>query len=146
MPIINLKHQYPHLYDEIMLEVAEPILEVYDLSRKCENNYDRRRRYHHAYYSLDVGDGIENCAVQRVPSPEEILMQKIEKEQLREALEHLPPVQSRRVYAHYMLGMKKREIANKEGVTAGCVGSTINAGLRNLKRYYEKHFDDESRE
>ena len=121
MPIINLKQQYPHLYDEILLDVSDPIFEVYDLSRKSENNYDRRRRYHHAYFSLDAGDGIESSATYRTPSPEEIWMQKIGKEQLREALEHLPVVQSRRVYAYYMLGMKKREIARKEGVSPGCV-------------------------
>ncbi|MDD3411118.1 MAG: sigma-70 family RNA polymerase sigma factor [Eubacteriales bacterium] len=143
MPIINLNRQYPHLYDEILLDVSDPIFEVYDLSRKSENNYDRRQRYHHAYFSLDAGDGIENCATQRTPSPEEVWMQKICKEQLREALEHLPVVQSRRVYAYYMLGMKKREIARKEGVSPGCVCSSISTGLKNLKRFYEQHFDDE---
>ena len=139
MPIINLKQQYPHLYDEILLDVSEPIFEVYNLSRKCENNYDRRRRYHHAYYSLDVGDGIKNRVVQHVPSPEEILMKKIEKQQLREALEHLPPVQSRRIYARFMLHKTIRAIADAEGVSTSSVSGSIKAGLKSMRRYYEKH-------
>lgn len=140
MPIINLKQQYPHMYEEILLDVPEPIFEVYDLSRKAENNYDRKRRYHHACYSLDVGDGIVNHALHHIQSPEEILMRKIGKEQLRKALESLPPVQSRRIYAHYMLGMKKREIARKEGVSPSSISSSIRTGLKNLKCYYKQHF------
>ena len=38
MPIINLKQQYPHLYDEILLEISDPIFEVYERARKYENN------------------------------------------------------------------------------------------------------------
>ena len=34
MPIVNLKQQYPHLYEETMLEISDPIFEVYKLSRK----------------------------------------------------------------------------------------------------------------
>lgn len=139
MPLINLKQQYPYLFDEILLEVSDPIFEVYDLSRKSENNFDRRRRYHHAYYSLDAGDGIENCAIKRIPTPEEILMRKLEKQQLRNALEHLPPVQSRRIYARYMLNKTIRSIADAEGVSSTSVSSSIKAGLKSMKRYYDKH-------
>ena len=139
MPIINLKTQYPHLFDEILLEVSDPIFEVYDRSRKGENNFDRRRRYHHAYYSLDAGDGIENLAIKRIPSPEELLMRKLEKQQLRNALEHLPPVQSRRIYAHFMLGLKMEAIAKMEGVSRTSISGSIKAGLKNMRRYYEKH-------
>ena len=57
MPIINLRSQYPHLSEDIFMEISDPIFEVYDHSRKQINNYDRRARYHRAFYSLDVGDG-----------------------------------------------------------------------------------------
>lgn len=55
MPIINLRSQYPHLSEDIFMEISDPIFEVYDHSRKQINNYDRRARYHRAFYSLDVG-------------------------------------------------------------------------------------------
>lgn len=140
MPIINLKTQYPHLPEDIFMEISDPIFEVYDRSRKQLNNYDRRARYHHAYYSLDVGDGIETHAICRAPSPEELWVRKLEKEQLREALEHLPLVQSRRIYAYFMLGMRMAAIAKVEGVSHVSVSQSIRRGLKNLRRYYEKRF------
>ena len=94
--------------------------------------------YHRAFYSLDVGDGIETHAVSRVPSPEELWMRKLEKEQLREALEHLPPVQSRRIYAYFMLGMKMVGIARIEGVSRTSVSQSIRSSLKNLKRYFKQ--------
>ena len=42
MPIINLRSQYPHLSEDIFMEISDPIFEVYDHSRKQINNYDRR--------------------------------------------------------------------------------------------------------
>ena len=109
MPIINLRSQYPHLSEDIFMEISDPIFEVYDHSRKQINNYDRRARYHRAFYSLDVGDGIETHAVSRVPSPEELWMRKLEKEQLREALEHLPPVHLRLLYVEYENGWHRQD-------------------------------------
>lgn len=140
MPIINLKSQYPHLPENIFMEISDPIFEVYDRSRKQLANYDRRARYHHAYYSLDVGDGIENHALFCAPSPEELWVRKLKKEQLREALEHLPPVQSRRIYAYFMLDMKMPAIARVEGVSRASVSRSIRSGLKNLRQYYEKRF------
>ena len=32
MPIINLRSQYPHLSEDIFMEISDPIFEVYDLS------------------------------------------------------------------------------------------------------------------
>ena len=34
MPIINLRSQYPHLSEDIFMEISDPIFEVYDHSRK----------------------------------------------------------------------------------------------------------------
>lgn len=139
MPIIDLKQQYPHLYDETLMDVPQPIFEVFDRARKDENNYDRRRRYHHGYYSLDACDGMENNVTHRSPSPEEVFMQKTQKQQLQEALDHLPPIQSRRIHDHFMLGKTMTAIAKAEGVTKNCISSSIRIGLKNIKRYYKKH-------
>lgn len=66
-------------------------------------------------------------------------MRKIAKQQLREALEHLPPVQSRRIYARFMLHKTIRAVAEAEGVSATSVSGSIKAGLKSMKRYYDKH-------
>lgn len=138
MVIINLRKHYPFLKEDYHIEVADEIAEVFLLATRQENNYRQRTYRHKAYYSLDRGDGIENVALYTEPSPEEILLRKVSLEQLQEALDHLPPTQARRVYAHYILGMKKVEIARAECIDSSRVCFSIHAGLKNLRRYFDK--------
>ena len=139
MQIINLRKYYPYYYTkDVFMEVSDDVAEAMLLATRQENNYRQRTYRHKAYYSLDRGDGIENDALHFTPSPEEIFLRKVSLEQLQEAIDHLPPIQMRRVYAHNILGMKKVEIARAEGVDSSSVCSTIQAGLRNLRRYFEK--------
>ncbi len=138
MQIINLRKQYPGLYTgDVFVEVSDEVAEAILLAIRQDNNYRRRTYYHKAYYSLDRGDGIEHDALHFTPSPEEIFLRQVSLEQLQEAIDHLPSVQMRRVYAHYILGMKKVDIARAEGVCGSGVCATIKAGLRNLRRYFE---------
>lgn len=97
MHIINLRKHYPHYTEDIFLEVSDEVYEVILLSIRQKNNYDSRMYYHKAHYSLDCNDGIENDALHRMPSPEEIFMQKVSTEQLYKAINALPSVQARRV-------------------------------------------------
>jgi RNA polymerase sigma-70 factor, ECF subfamily len=113
MPTINLRKYYPFLTEDHLVEVSNEVAEAFLFAKRQEDNYHHRAWYHKAYYSLDRSDGIENSILHTEPSPEEILMQKVSMQQLYEALDHLPPIQARRVYAHYILGMKKVDIALK---------------------------------
>ena len=45
----------------------------------------------------------------------------------------LPHKQCRRVYAHYILGMSKTEIARAEGVSEKNVRQSINRALRSME-------------
>ena len=139
MQIINLRKHYPCYYTkDVFMEVSDEVALAMLLATRQENNYHQRTYRHRAYFSLDRGDGIENDALHFEPSPEEIFFRQVSLEQLQEAIDHLPPIQIRRVYAHYILGMKKVDIARAEGVDGGSVCSSIQAGLRNLRRYFEK--------
>lgn len=138
MPIINLRKHYPFFKEDCFIEVTDEVAQVFLLADRQENNYCLRTYRHKAYYSLDRGDGIENDAIHTAASPEEIMLRKISLEQLQEALNHLPPIQARRVYAHYILGMKKSEIARAEGVNSGGVCDSVKKGVKNLRRYFEK--------
>ncbi len=146
MPIINLKQQYPHLPDDLFMELPDAIIEVYEASRRKESSTMRKRRRYKAQYTLDLGDHTEYHAVVHSPSPEENWLQKVKHDQLYDALQHLSELQSRRVYAFYILGIKKKDIALKEGVTSGCICETINRGLKNIKQYYDEHFEKENEE
>ena len=138
MPTINLRKYYPFLNEDCFVEVSDEISKVFLLAIRQENNYRQRTYRHKAYYSLDRSDGIENSILHTEPSPEEILIQKVSMEQLYEALDHLPPIQARRVYAHYILGMKKVDIARAEGVNSSGVCDSVKKGVKNLRRYFEK--------
>lgn len=138
MLIINLRKHYPFLKEDCFAEVTDEVAKVFLLADRQENNYRLRTYRHKAYYSLDRGDGIENDAIHTVAAPEEIMLRKVSLEQLQEALNYLPPIQSRRVYAHYILGMKKSEIARAEGVSSGDVCDSVKKGVKNLRRYFEK--------
>ena len=99
------------------------------------NNNQNRIRYHKAYYSLDRGDGIEHSALFISLSPDEIYERKLTTEQLHTAISTLPDKQAKRIYAHFILGMTKRDIALAEGVHEKVVRVAIERGLRNLEKF-----------
>ena len=81
MQKINLRYLYPDVYKtDVFVEVAEEILTVIQNSQQTDASYERRKFRHKAHYSLDREDGIENDALARTLTPEEVMEQK----QLRE--------------------------------------------------------------
>ena len=108
------------------------------------NNYDRRKVYHHAYYSLDAYSWTENYALEHSRSPEEIVMEQEERaarfrlvSALPEALARTTPIQGRRVISYYIAGISQPEISRREGVHSSKVSVAIHRGLRNMRRYYD---------
>lgn len=131
---INLREIYPFYQTDIWVEVEEEMareLRQFDLN---ENAYILRRYRNRAYFSLDREDGIEQEALLGTASPEELLMQKVSREELYEALCQLPDKWVQRIYAHYMLGMSKVAIARSEQIDESTVRKSIERGLRLLER------------
>jgi len=114
------------------------------------NNYERRKVYHRAYYSLDAYNWTENYALEHGRSPEEILLEREERAAhlrllaaLPEALTHATPTQARRVRAYYIAGISQPEISRREGVHSSKVSVAIRRGLRNMRRCYDGLFPAE---
>lgn len=139
MHIINLRKHYPYYTEDIFLEVSDEVYEVILLSIRQKNNYDSRMYYHKAQYSLDCNDGIENDALHRMPSPEEIFMQKVSMEQLYQALHALPPQQAKRVYERYINQKKNVDIARVGGVHEATTRQSVIREIENLRKYYAKN-------
>ena len=97
-----------------------------------ENAYKQRTYYHRAYYTLDCSDGIEQSIVFRSRSPEEIYERRLTREQLHAAILSLPDKQAKRIYAHYILGISRAEIAKAEGVSKVAVTYSIQRRMREL--------------
>lgn len=73
-----------------------------------------------------------------VPSVQEIIEQNMEEEELYAALDQLTEKQRKRVYAHYILGIKQSDIANMEGTSVSTVHESIKRGLRRLEKIMKK--------
>ena len=76
-----------------------------------EAAYRLRTYRHKAYYSLDRDDGLEHEAVFVALSPHELYERKVTMQELHAAISSLPDKQAKRIYAHFILGMTKKDIA-----------------------------------
>ena len=77
MQKINLRELYPDVYKtDVFVDVAEEVLAAIRGQEQDDAAYERRMYRHKAHYSLNQGDGIENDALNRPLTPEEILEQK----------------------------------------------------------------------
>ena len=146
MKTINLRWVYPHYRHDEFVEVSDEVWEVMEQARREMKNYERRKLYHRAYYSLDAYSWTENYALEHSRSPEEILLEREERTArlrliaaLPEALAHATPTQARRVRAYYIAGINQPKIARMEGVHSSKVSIAIRRGLRNMRRYYNAH-------
>ena len=99
-----------------------------------EAAYRLRTYRHKAYYSLDRDDGLEHEAVFVALSPHELYERKVTMQELHAAISSLPDKQAKRIYAHFILGMTKQDIARAEGVHEKVVRVAIERGLRRLEK------------
>ena len=150
MKTINLRWIYPHYRHDEFVEVSDEVWEVMRQAQREMNNYERRKVYHRAYYSLDAYSWTENYALEHGRSPEEILLEREERAAhlrllaaLPEALAHATPTQARRrpglLHRRYQPAGNLR----REGVDSSKVSVAIRRGLRNMRRCYDCLFPAE---
>ena len=121
MKTINLRWMYPHYRHDEFVDVTDEVwAAMYQTQREMEN-YERRKVYHRAYYSLDAYSWLENYALEHSRSPEDILLEREEMTTrlhliaaLPAALAHATPTQARRVHAYYIAGIKQPEISRRD--------------------------------
>ena len=136
MTTIKLKNYYPHLTECVTLEVSEEIAVTLSIGGRMCDSYKRRKRDHDEC-SLDGTPGFEADVTYPPLTPEEIMELAEDHAALYAALDRLPPVQARRVYARFILGRTVGQIARAENVEERNVRETINKGLRRLKKYLD---------
>ena len=134
MQKINLRDLYPDTYKtDVFVDVAEEVLAVIQGHQQDDAAYERRKFRHKAHYSLNREDGIENDAINRPLTPEEIRERKQLREEVYAALMQLPAIQARRIYARFYLGMTVAEISRIEGIDRRRVWASIRRGLKKLE-------------
>lgn len=142
---INLRDSFPEYGMDCYIDVFENDVEAFVAAvteaeaaiffqfARMEAAYNRRLFRNKAHYSLDVGDGIESIAISLPSDPAVIYENKSATERLYSAVKHLPNKQAKRIYAHYILGMAKSDIACFEGVDEKAVRVAILRGLLKLE-------------
>lgn len=138
MAKINLRDFYPFYHSDLFIEIPDEIETALLEAERLEKNYIRRRFYNKAHYSLDANDGIEKDILFVPLTLYEIYEQKVTAEQLQAAITSLPDKQGKRIYAHYILGMSKSDIARAEGVDESAVRDAIARGLKNMEKFLKK--------
>lgn len=132
---VNLRKLYPTLYSsDVFVEVSDEVYEAIRAFERAEAAWQRRKYRYRAQYSLDYGNGIENDLLLWPETPEEAFEAKMMRREIFEALHALPAAQKLRVYARYFLEEKPRQIARREGVHPSRVYTSLQSGLRTLRR------------
>ena len=134
MAIINLRDYYPFYTSDCFMEVSDEVAEMFKEFDRKEAAYRLRTYRHKAYYSLDRDDGLEHEAVFVALSPHELYERKVTMQELHAVIASLPDKQAKRIYAHFILGMTKQDIARAEGVHEKVVRVAIERGLRHLEK------------
>ena len=130
----HLRDYYPFYTSDCFMEVSEEVAEMFKEFDRKEAAYRLRTYRHKAYYSLDRDDGLEHEAVFVALSPHELYERKVTMQELHAAISSLPDKQAKRIYAHFILGMTKQDIARAEGVHEKVVRVAIERGLRRLEK------------
>lgn len=135
MSKINLRDYYPCYKTDCYVDVPDEVAALFSEFEHREAAYRLRTYRHKAYYSLDRGDGIEHDILFLSVSPGEIYERKVTFQEVHAAIANLPDKQAKRIYAHFILGISKAEIARAEGVDEKAVRGTIKRGLKNMEKF-----------
>ncbi len=134
MAKINLRELYPFYEKDSYIEIPDELAGLLASFERAEASYERKVRRHKAFYSLDQGSGVERNILFTALSPEELYERKLTREELHAAIAKLPDKQAKRIYAHFLLGMSKDEIAKAEGVSWHSVHQSIRQGLSRIEK------------
>lgn len=118
---------------EINKEIYKALdrFELDDLSEM--NEYDN-----HIEHSEIFENNLESRAKDKPILLEDMIIQKITFEKLKEAINLLPEVQRRRIKKYYFEDKNEKEIANEEKISQKNVSKSLAVAKRNLKEILKK--------
>jgi RNA polymerase sigma-70 factor (ECF subfamily) len=116
---------------KVTREVADCLTDI-----KREAHRERMRDSRHLSNLTCEEYAIEDLMFERPQGFEEELIEQILIEELPDALSVLPESQRRRLISYFYEGLTYREIAAREGVVHTKIANSVQAGLKNLKKYF----------
>jgi RNA polymerase sigma-70 factor (ECF subfamily) len=141
MPILNLRDFYPWYTHDEFKEIPGDIAAELFADKRYQRTQERvMRRY--KVHSLDAEDGTETRASAFYTSDPAVLLDRMETYcRLCQALNSLPELQGRRIDAHFLLGISRKELATIEGVCESSVNESIRRGLRTMRNFLQNPTD-----
>jgi len=140
MITINLRDFYYWYATDVLVEVSDEVAEELIADKRYEKTHERvQRRYN--VLSLDVEDGTVEMASMQSSDRPEVVIELIEQRcRLCYALNSLSDLQGRRIEAHYILGMSRKQIADIEGVSESAVNQCIDSGIKSMRKFFQNNF------
>jgi len=133
---INLRDFYTWYTHDEYVEVSGEIAAELLADKRYHKAHDRRMKRNKSY-SLDFEADMDAAAVAcHSDNPEYIFTMMERYCNLCQALNSLPEIQGRRIEAHFLQGKSRKEIARAEGVCERAVNTSIERGLRAMKKYF----------
>lgn len=127
--LTDLDPHYDGASDEI--EVPDEIVEAYQQLRRKEKSLERKKQRHHALYTTSTSM-MTNSITYSESSCEDLLLDEASREELLLALKSLSPIQARRVFAVYFLGMSRADVAKMEKVSRAAVTICLRGALKKI--------------
>jgi DNA-directed RNA polymerase specialized sigma24 family protein len=134
---INLRLIYPNHYNvDQYIEIDEDVFEVIDVYEHIDSAYERKVRYHKAYYSIDKNPYIE-LHEKNFTTNDTIYIDKIIHGELidlvTKGINGLPQIQRKRIVKRYIEGKTLIEIATEEKCTVQAIYNSIHRSLNKIK-------------
>lgn len=93
----------------------------------------------HIEHSEVWEDTLNMRALKQPESVEEIVLKKLQNEQLHRAISKLPQKQKSRLILHYFCQLTYVEIAERESCSVRAVEYSVHGAIENLKKFFEKN-------
>ena len=118
------------------LNVVEISASVYKAMDKFElEDISQMHKFERHIEHSELYEGTLNeRAVDKPISLEDVVENTIINEEIRKAIDSLSEIQKRRIKLYYFEGLTQQEIANKEGASLRAVQYTLNSAMNELKK------------
>ena len=134
---------YPHYRHDEFVEVSDEVWEVMRQAQREMNNYERRKVYHRAYYSLDAYSWTENYALEHGSSPEEYLCRMETLDELLAVLDTCTEAQRRRFLLYALDGLTLAEIGTVCGCSKVAVYQSVEAVRKKFIKFFENRLNED---
>lgn len=116
----------------VEIEVSEALFEEVDELQREFWRIEKRESRHTSHIEMMAERELPHARC--VKDPEQLLMEKLETERIREALLRIPAIQARRLLLHSVFDLSVRQIAEAEGCSMRAVKYSLARARRNLAK------------